>query len=175
MLTEKPNRDAVGVYLARRIMTVELENPEWVRAGRRPLAIDDWLEVHWRMKMFSDQWTGDSQIFPATHEITRIRGNQNSAIDVYGYLRSDEDKQWLEKATQAPPDGYYAIKHVARVHELGLMAPKTRRELFKIEVLTGPDRDALVNAARRAEWVQFAKEHWWQIGLGLIVLYWWFS
>ena len=154
-------------------MTVELEDPEWVRAGRRPLAIDDWLEVHWRMKLYSDQWTGDGQLFPATYEVTRFGGDQNNSIHIYGRLRDDQDKQWLEKAVQTPPSEYYAIKHVARVHELGLEDPESRRGLFKIEVLTGPDRDALVNAAKREEGLQFAKEHWWQIGLGLIVLYWW--
>jgi hypothetical protein len=155
-------------------MDVELEDPEWVRAGRTPLAVDHWLEVHWRMGMASDDWTGDVQFFPATYKVTRFGENQHSDINVYGTLISDEDKKWLEKAVAPPAGQYESIKHLARVHELGLKNPETGRGMFRIEVLTGTDRDALVSAVKREEWLQFAKQHWWQISLALVIAYWWF-
>ncbi len=36
--------------------------------------------------MFTDHWTGEIETAPATYEVTRVGGDPQSYIDVYGVL-----------------------------------------------------------------------------------------
>lgn len=77
-------------------------------------------------------------------------------------------KSVLDRKDQTKPP-----ENLARVHEVQ-MSEKKEPVFFKIEVLTGKDAESLLRAMKAAALFEFLKENWWQVGIGLIVAYWWF-
>jgi hypothetical protein len=75
--------------------------------------------------------------------------------------------------TKPPHDSSYeAIKLIARVNELDIKNPDGKKG-FKIEVMTGVDAERFILAEKRESQIEFVKDHWWQIGIGLAILWWW--
>lgn len=164
--------------MARRIIAVELDDPEWVRAGRPSLAIDHRLEVNWKPNLI---WTApeEGHLEPSACEVMRVGGSPRNAVDVYGRVISGEDKQWIDKAC-GPVVNHcvVAIQHIARVHELDLKDPETFRSIFKIEVLTGPDCEQVKSAEKNKKIVEFTIRHWWKFlaaALSFYYLGFWYS
>lgn len=135
--------------------------------------VDDVLEVHWKLKMATDSWTGEIETAPATYELTRLGGSSASAIDVYGVLTRADEIQWLGKALVRPDGQYDAVKHFARVNEIGVKDTDTQQQGFMVEVLTGTDAQSFISSERLKAIVAFLRVHWWKIAIGLVAVSLW--
>jgi hypothetical protein len=156
--------------LARRLVFAEAEDPEWVRT-RYSLQVDDYVEVHWKLPMAIDDWSGEVSVADPGYEIT-LRGELPAGpLQVYGRLANAEDLEWLSKAVRADPKK----RLIARVNEVQTGRPNGRLTGFQIEVLTGPDAQSLEDAERLRRNLQFLRQYWWVVVLAVLVIWWWVS
>ncbi|MGE0666279.1 MAG: hypothetical protein AB7O49_06940 [Sphingomonadales bacterium] len=158
------------------------------RGSENPLAVDQHVEIQWKLRMAVEQWTGDIRTAPPTYDIMDISrsyteqgtgpkpwrsDDARSGYElVHGRLVDQDDIAWLVKAIESQTEKVV----VSRIHELHITLPDGQPG-FKIEVLTGQDGLDLLNADKRREQVAYSrhvlKEYWWQIGLGALVFLWW--
>lgn len=159
--------------MARRILFVEQTNI--ARDPDKELFVDAWVEVDWKVRMALDDWTGEAAFAPPTYKVRPIE-RYPSEFNEYGMISDAEEVAWLAKAMTKPrgDHSYEATKIIARVNELGVKNAEGHRG-FKIEVMTGHDASSFIAAEKRDQLTSFAKSHWWQIGLGLLALWWWLS
>lgn len=156
--------------MARRMVYAEAEDPEWVRT-RYALQIDDYLDVHWKLPIAIDDWSGDVSVAEPGYEIT-LRGDvPRGPLQVYGRLANAEDIEWLNKAVRADPKK----RVIARVNEVQTARSGARLVGFQIELLTGLDAQRLEDAERLSRNLQILRKYWWLIGLALLLVAWWLS
>ena len=157
--------------MARRILFVEqtfsFRDPE------KELFVDAWVEVDWKIRMAVDQWTGDVETAPPTYRVRPIEPDP-SEMNSYGVISEPEEVDWLAQAMTKPRDdhSYKAKKIIARVSQLGVKGPEGKRG-FTIEVLTGVDAERFVTAEKSIEIINLIGKHWWKIGIGTAVFWWW--
>lgn len=153
--------------MARRILFVR--STSYYRDPDIELFVDAFVDVDWKLRMAIDDWTGDVETAPPTYKV-RPREPYPSEYNEYGVLSEPADIQWLNSAMTKPAHdhSYKSITLLARVNQLGVANSKGDKG-FNIEVLTSKDAESLIANERQENRFQFAKEHWWIIGLGLIV------
>ena len=158
----------MGVWVARRILTAKAES----FCPFPPLQVDDRVEIQWlpQVRYVEPGWSDEITSSPPSYKVTRF-GKPFSFLN-YGTLIDDEDIEWL-KSVLDRKDQTKPPENLARVHEVQ-MSEKKEPVFFKIEVLTGKDAESLLRAMKAAALFEFLKENWWQVGIGLIVAYWWF-
>ena len=138
------------------------------------MAIDRWIEIDWRPKVFVDRRTGDRLSGPPSFRVgvrSRAFAHDPSAMSEYGIVKDAEDIAWLKQATdRARARRPFPV--ISRVHQLEL--DRDGRKGFAIEVLTGDDAKDRIDKAKRERAIATVIHMWWLIVPGIFGL-WLFS
>ena len=162
--------------MARRI--VYAKNAGYWSDRKTALWIDRWVEIDCKDKVFVDDWSGDVAMADPTYLVglpSRSFEGDRPTIMEYGRIEGAEDIAWLKQAVyRSTMEGAVEVRTpvtiVARIHQLNLR--RDGYEGFEVEVLTGPDAEALTKAAKREEMIATLREVWWLIPIGIGVLWW---
>jgi len=162
--------------MARRILFAE-EFHSYAE-GRPALKIDDVVIPrsgrYSIAPQFAEGETGSSSIFSWEFwwdgRIRLPNGYYHSPIDPHGVLTSKSDIGWLSDAMDNEPELV-----VCRVNMIDVVDGVTGQKGFEIEVCTGADARQIARSERVTRFGTWVTTHWWQIGVAVLVAWWWFT
>ena len=155
--------------MARRI--VFAQNAGFHNDPQSRLFVDQWIDLDWQHKVFTNSWTGEMKGAGPSYEVGFL-DHYSGRISEHGVIRAPDDIAWLRSAIDDRQPSSAPFKLVARIHQLGLI--RDGKKGFEIEVLTGDDAEALTRAAKREQAIATFKEVWWLVPIGIGVLWWMF-
>jgi hypothetical protein len=132
--------------MARRIVFVQ--NAGFQADPQSRLFVDQWVDIDWKHKVFENSWTGEIAGGGPSYEVGFL-DPYSSTISEHGVIRGEEDIAWLRSAIDDRHPESGPMELVARIHQLRLA--RDGRKGFEIEVLTGPDAEPLLSAAKREQ------------------------
>ena len=153
--------------MARKVMFVE--SYEGYQDGRRHLVVDEYVDLD--MKIAVDPIrTEDKGSLTFTSPTYGIWARPRTAfLDPHGHVKDQDDIRWLERTPRK-----YDEQFICRVNQLNVEDKHSGKRGFLIEVTSGLDSRQITRAENHELYTTFFKEHWWQLGLALVVAWWWF-
>ena len=156
--------ERVGFNMSRRIVNVaKLSEFNWQQEAYQQ--IGQFVDVDCKNQLQQELPSGKYVIMVDKFEVYG-RARQRKI----GEIANQSDVSWLKQAVIADPKSPI----IFRIHESDVPNEGVG-SFFSLEVLTGPDARFYIKSEATEHWLEFGKEHWWKIGLGLVGAWWWFG